>query len=326
MRVSVIIPNLNGEEYLSQCLVSLSNQTINDFEIILVDNASTDNSVLLAKRINPNIRVVQLMDNEGFSKAVNIGIRSSLGKYVLLLNNDTIVFENFIEELLRTIETDNSIFSCSSKMISYFEKDTIDDIGDALTIFGLAYQEGHGHSVGKFTKNKEVFSSCAGAAMYQKEVFELIGYFDERFFAYLEDVDIGYRARIHGYKNLYCANAQVYHIGSATSGGGYTPFKVYLSARNNVFLIYKNMPVLQLILNLPLILVGQLMKYIFYKKVGLEKSYLKGIKDGLDQIKSVEKVVLKQGQLRNVLLIQCWLIKKGVYYSIKKFLKVLRLK
>lgn len=326
MKVSVVIPNLNGEGYLGQCLVSLSNQTIKDYEILLVDNASIDNSVLLAKQIVPEITVIQLLENVGFSRAVNLGIRSSEGKYVVLLNNDTIVFEDFLEELVKAIEKSEKIFSCSSKMISYLDKNKIDDIGDSLTVFGIAFQEGHGVSVGKFTKDKEIFSSCAGAAIYRREVFELIGYFDEHFFAYLEDVDIGYRARLYGYKNVYCANAQVYHIGSATSGRGYTPFKVYLSSRNNVFLIYKNMPFVQLLFNLPFILIGQFVKYVFYKKIGLEQSYLKGMREGIAQRNSIERLVFNSKQFRNIFHTQYWLLKKGVLYSYLRLLKILNLR
>ena len=132
-------------------------------------------------------------------------------------------------------------------MIRYSERDKIDDAGDEYTILGWAYKRGDGATVNKYNKSERVFSSCAGAAIYRRKLFEEIGYFDEAFFAYMEDVDISYRANIHGYKNIYCRDALVYHIGSATSGSKYNNFKVRLAARNNIYVILKNMPFFQLL-------------------------------------------------------------------------------
>ncbi len=108
------------------------------------------------------------------------------------------------------------------------------------------------------------FTSCAGAAIYRKKIFEKIGYFDEEHFAYLEDIDVGYRARINGYENWYAPKAIVYHIGSGTSGSRYNHFKTRYSSRNNIYLIYKNMPFLQILLNLPFLILGFGMKILFF--------------------------------------------------------------
>ena len=126
-----------------------------------------------------------------------------------------------------------------------------------------------------------MFAACAGAAIYRKSVFEEIGYFDEEHFAYLEDIDIGYRARIHGYYNVYEPSAVVYHVGSGTSGSRHNEFKVKYSSRNNVYLIYKNMPLLQILLNSPFLLIGFLAKTIFFTVKGFGKTYVKGLAEGV---------------------------------------------
>ena len=122
-----------------------------------------------------------------------------------------------------------------------------------------------------YTKDDTVFTACAGAAIYRRSVFDEIGFFDESHFAYLEDIDIGYRAMIYGYKNCFCSSALVYHVGSGTSGSKYNTFKVKLSARNSVWLNYKNMPLLQLILNFLPLLLGYLVKYLFFCKIRIWK-------------------------------------------------------
>ncbi|HBK3213944.1 TPA: glycosyltransferase family 2 protein, partial [Clostridioides difficile] len=253
--INIVIPNYNGYKLLKNCLDSLKNQTYSNFSIIVVDNASDDSSYNWLNNYE-NVTLKKLDKNYGFSKAVNEGIKLSNSKYVVLLNNDTVVPENWLETLLGEIEKDESIFSVCSKMIRYNEKDKIDDAGDEYSILGWAYKIGDGKNISSFRKSKYVFSSCAGAAIYRNSIFDEIGYFDEDFFAYMEDIDISYRAKIYGYKNRYCSEAKIFHIGSATSGSKYNSFKVRLAARNNVYVPYKNMPFLQLIINMPFLIIG----------------------------------------------------------------------
>ena len=132
----------------------------------------------------------------------------------------------------------------------------MDDAGDEYTILGWTRKVGDGKSPDLYTAEREIFSACAGAALYRKNILDEIGYFDENFFAYMEDVDISYRARIKGYKCVYCPEAVVYHFGSGTSGSRYNEFKIRLAARNNVYVPYKNMPLPQLVLYGFLLLAG----------------------------------------------------------------------
>lgn len=290
MSVSVVIPNYNGERYLKGCLDSLMKQSLKADQIIIVDNNSTDRSLEIIKEYKDIAEVVKLKENKGFSIAVNEGIKRSKTRYVALLNNDTELDKDWLKELYNCINKDDNIFSCCSKMIRYNEKNIIDDAGDEYTVLGWSRKIGDGKSVNLFTESREVFSSCAGAAIYNKDILDKIGYFDENFFAYLEDLDISYRARVYGYKNYFCADAKVYHVGSATSGSRHNGFKVKLAARNNIYLIYKNMPIYQIILNLIFIIMGIIIKGIYFSIKGLGKAYFTGLFEGIRTRKKLRKI------------------------------------
>ncbi|MDD7738984.1 MAG: glycosyltransferase family 2 protein [Fusicatenibacter sp.] len=287
-QVAIVIPNYNGRAYLEVCLEALEQQTFQDFAVYLVDNGSTDDSCSFVAEHYPEVRQIRLDDNYGFSRAVNEGIRSSKAPYVILLNNDTQVFPDFVEELYQGICQRKNAFACSAKLISYRERDKIDDAGNYYNLLGWAFARGKGKSVDLYEKPEKIFAACAGAAIYRREVFEKIGLFDEEHFAYLEDTDIGYRARIFGYENYYLPSAKVYHVGSGTSGSRYNLFKIRYSSRNNIYLIYKNMPIGQIILNLPALFLGFLAKFVFFSRKGFGKEYLAGIKNGLEISKKAE--------------------------------------
>ena len=279
--VSVIIPNYNGEHFLKACLEALKRQTFDDMEVILVDNASTDDSIKLAKELYREIRVIELHDNTGFAYAVNRGIEAAKGEYVLLLNNDTIVFPNFVKNQYKMIKGKPDVFSCSALMIQNQNHELVDDAGDELAVLGWGFAPDRDKPVSGCGVPHEVFSSCAGAAIYRKAVFDEIGLFDESFFAYLEDMDVGYRARLAGYRNLYNPYAKVYHLGSASSGSRHNAFKVELSARNSMYMMKKNMPVWQYILNLPFIMAGIAIKTVYFAKKGIAGAYIRGIYRGI---------------------------------------------
>ncbi len=281
--VTIIIPNFNGKNYIEGCLESLKAQTIADrLQIIMVDNASGDGSVDIAEKCCPEAQIVRLDMNYGFSRAVNEGIKRAESEFILLLNNDTECDKRLCEKLLETIKKDDRIFSVASKMLQLKDRTKIDGAGDLYSAFGWAYARGKDRSADteKYKKPCQVFAACGGAALYRKKILDEIGYFDEFHFAYLEDVDMGYRAKIMGYKNVYCPEAVVYHAGSGSSGSRYNDFKVRLSARNNIYIVFKNMPLGQLILNLPLLVIGFGIKAVFFTLKGYGRPYLSGIKRG----------------------------------------------
>lgn len=280
-KTTVVIPNYNGIAYLEDCLTFLKRSKGTAFETIVVDNGSTDGSVAMVKERFSWAKVIELKENTGFSHAVNVGIKESKTPYILLLNNDTVVEHDFVVCLERAMDEHPGYFSFSSKMLCMKQPEVIDDAGDYYCALGWAFARGKGKSSQRFTAKCDVFAACAGAAIYRREVFREIGYFDELHFAYLEDIDVGYRARLRGYKNGYCPEAVVYHAGSGFSGSRYNEFKVNLSSRNSVYLVYKNMPFLQILLNLPFLLIGYLVKTLFFIKKGMGFVYVRGLWRGL---------------------------------------------
>ena len=318
MKVTIIIPNYNGKHFMEPCLASLKEQTFRDFKILVVDNASSDGSVAYMKTEYPDIEVIALDQNYGFSKAVNVGIEHSTTPYVILLNNDTTVDPHYVEEMVKAIEKSPRIFSVSSKMIQMYHPELIDSAGDLYTLMGWGVCRGTGRPISNYNEADEIFTACAGAAIYRRSAFEKIGYFDENHFAYLEDIDVGYRAKIYGYKNMYCPTALVYHVGSGTSGSKYNSFKVKLSARNSVYLNYKNMPLLQLAVNLLPILLGMGLKYMFFKKKGFGRDYAAGVKEGLATAKRCRKVPYSRERLKNYLAIE-WELITGTFIYVYEF-------
>ena len=289
-KVSVVIPNFNGEKHIDKCMVALRSQTETSFEVIMVDNASSDNSVeIFEKYKDLNIRLIKLDENYGFSRAVNEGIKASEAEYVILLNNDTHVGKNFVKALIDAMDEDDSIFSAQAHMLQYSDRSITDSAGDYFCAMGWGFSRGKDEKASKFTEKREIFSSCAGAAIYRKSAFEEIGYFDENFFAYLEDMDIGYRAKLYGYKNVFVPQAKVLHVGSASSGSRYNEFKTKLSARNSMLVVYKNFSKWQILVNLPFILAGIGLKSVFFAKQKLLKAYLKGILEAFVTARKVER-------------------------------------
>ncbi len=312
MKITVVIPNFNGLHFLETCLSSLDNQNFKAFSIILVDNGSTDGSLEYVRKHYPAVEIIQNLRNLGFAKAVNQGIRMSKTEYVALLNNDVEVDENWMGALYDAIKSDPKVFSVSSRMVRFQERDRMDDAGDLLTLFGWAFKRGDGEAVAKYAKPADVFSSCAGAAIYRRKIFRKIGLFDERFFAYFEDVDIGYRARVKGYRNIYCPEAVVYHIASGTSGSKYNNFKVRHSSRNEVYLIHKNMPWLQQLVNCPFLMTGFLVKCLYFISKGYGKAYLTGKAEALRTLKGIGKT--KSSCWTSYLLIERDLIANTFHY------------
>lgn len=315
MKAVVVIPNYNGIKYLRNCLDSLQKQSTSDFGVLVVDNGSTDGSYELLSEY-PDVKRIRFDENLGFCAAVNAGIRAADTPYVILLNNDTIVKKQFVEKLILAMEKDDSLFSASAKMLNMQNPAVIDDAGDCYCALGWAFARGKGKTAEKYSDPREVFSSCGGAAIYRRRIFEQIGYFDELHFAYLEDLDIGYRAKIYGYRNCFEPGAEVLHAGSGFSGSKYNKFKVNFSSANSVYIIEKNMPGLQILLNLPFLLAGFLIKILFFAFKGLGPTYVKGLFRGMKMGFSEEgrkhRVRFQKKNLKNYAGIQLELWKNTV--------------
>jgi GT2 family glycosyltransferase len=280
-RVTVVVPNWNGERFLSACLGSLREQSHEDFETVLVDNGSTDGSVAFARHNFPEVRVLPLGENRGFSAAVNAGIRASHSGYVALLNNDTEVDPGWLEALVGAADSYAEAGSFSSKLVDFNDRRILDGVGDVLRRSGLPYRLGHGEpDRGQYDEAAFVFGACAGAALYRRSMLDDIGLFDEDFFANCEDGDLSFRAQLAGYRCLYVPGSVVYHMGSATFGKR-SPTAVRLGTRNSLCLLVKNLPTPLVPGFLPFAAAGQLSRLIVTASTSTLVAHLEGLSGAL---------------------------------------------
>lgn len=328
MKASIVIPNLNGAGWLKDSIESIWAQTCQDFELIVIDNASSDESLAIAQsyKSHPRYTLIENNTNTGFSYAVNQGIKMAKGEFVVLFNNDAFAEPDWLAELIKTAEQDEKIFAVQSFMIRHFEREIADDAGDYVTLFGWACKRGDGMYASRYTKPKRIFSACGGASLYRKSILDEIGLFDELFFAYFEDVDISWRANSLGYKNRFCPSAKCYHICGATTGAvRYNEFKSVQSGRNSILLPYKNMPIVMFVINFPFLLAGYLLKVLMFGLKGFWKPYIKGAKEAFVAMPKIQKPPFYWRNLPNYLLIEGWLFIDSfryVTYRLKRALKI----
>ncbi|SRR6266498_2196939 len=270
---SLVIVCWNSSKYLPQCLKSISLQTFQDFEVIIVDNGSADDSTIeLEKRYpNLNLKVERLTTNQGFAAANNLGAHIARGKWLILLNADAFPEPNWLAELIAASEAHPEIASFSSRQLQENNPQFLDGMGDAYHVSGLAWRVGLGYPSEYYgLDSTEIFSACAAAAMYLRQAFLDVDGFDEDFFSYFEDVDLGFRLQLRGYRCLYVPQAVVYHIGSATFGER-SDFAFYHSHRNLVWTFTKNMPPIMFWLYLPEHLIANFIYLLYYTLCGRGK-------------------------------------------------------
>lgn len=238
--LSIVIPNWNGAKFLPTCLDALARQTYPDIETIIVDNASQDGSQALIKERYPDVVLLELPENRGFTGACNVGIQMARGEYVALLNNDTEVDPGWAGAVVDAFQRHPEAGSIASKMLLFDQRDHIHTAGDFFTVDGRAGNRGVWQKDdGQFDHEEYVFSACGGSSVYRKVMLDQIGLLDDDFFFSLEDVDLGWRAQLAGWRCLYTPAAIVYHHLSAT-GGGVTAS--YHDGRNLIFVLVKNYP------------------------------------------------------------------------------------
>ena len=238
--ISVIIPNWNGTALLPGCLDSLRTQTHPDYEVILVDNASTDDSVEMIRREYPEVRVLELARNLGLTGGVNAGIAIARGEIIALLNNDAEASPAWLTELEAALARHPEAGSVASKMLFYGHPKTINSAGDCYRTDGIPVNRGvWQQDDGEFDQEDLVFGGCGGAVAYRRTLLEQIGLFDEDLFMYCEDVDLSWRAQLAGWGCVYAPLAMVHHRLSATGGG---VLASYYNGRNCIYVIVKNYP------------------------------------------------------------------------------------
>jgi hypothetical protein len=242
--VSVVVLNFNGKKFLGRCLDSVLKSDYPNFEVIFVDNASTDGSVEFVRSNfgqNSNLRIMRNDRNFGFAEGNNIGVRAAKGNYVVFLNNDTEVDHMWLKELVTVMESDKKIGAAQSKLL-LFDRKTIDSTGDFINFYGRGWMRGHGEQDrGQYNKVDEIFSARGAAMIVKKQILEEVDYFDPAFFMVCEDVDLSWRIRLCGYKVMFVPKSIVYHFGSGTRKVFQrTAQSYYYNIRNGLFMLIKN--------------------------------------------------------------------------------------
>ncbi len=280
--LSIVIPNRDGCGYLQNCLRSLLAQSYTKMEIIIVDNASRDRSVEIARSLAPQAILLEQTRNLGFAGGANAGIRVSRGDWVAVLNNDTEVAADWLLECMRAIRNypDAGFLAC--RILNFRERRRIYSAGDCILRAGIGYRRGQDQrDRARYHEECEIFAASGCAALYHRQALEELGGYDERFFAYLEDVDLGLRLRAAGYRGYYVPRAEVYHHGAATSGGEFSPLAVRLRTRNALLVLTKSIPARILLRCLPMIFLSQLwwlMRAVIHKRL---PQYIRGVAEAL---------------------------------------------
>jgi GT2 family glycosyltransferase len=257
--ISIVIPNYNGARYLERCLRSLQAQSYINMEIVVVDNASEDQSVEIIQKSAPQAILLRNNRNVGFAGGVNAGIQASHGDWIAILNNDTEVAKDWLTEFAGAIQKhpDASFLAC--RILDFSDRNRLYSAGDCFLRAGIGYRRGQEQQDSEdFQQECPIFSASGCAALYRRSVMDEVGYFDERFFAYLEDVELGLRLQAAGHCGYYVPQAEVYHYGAATSGGEFSSLAVRLRTRNSLLLLLKSMPGRFVLRCLPMIGMAQL--------------------------------------------------------------------
>ncbi len=249
-RVSVVIVSFNHCDLLRQVVESLRLQTLKDFETIVVDNGSYDGSADFVAANFPDVHLVRLTTNTGFTGGNNRGIAAARGEFIALLNNDASPDPRWLEELVSVLDAHPQVGFCASRVLLQSDPRLLDAAGDGLTFAATAFRRGHGLPAANYERQQRVFGASGSAAFYRRAVLDIVGPFDESFFAVYEDVDLSFRAQLAGFPCLYVPTAIVYHRGSGTIGH-YTDLYVYQTQRNVEYFIIQDLPAPLLLLLLP---------------------------------------------------------------------------
>jgi GT2 family glycosyltransferase len=284
--VTIVIVNWNAGLLLQDCIAHLSQQTVTPDRIIVVDNASTDDSIANIKSFD-SIEIISLKENTGFAKGNNIALEQISTPFVALVNPDAFPEPDWLEQLLISASKHPEAASFGSMQLKDNLK-TIDGIGDCYHISGLMWRSRHGKPIRLIDQQeKEIFSPCAAAALYRMDALRRVGFFEESFFCYCEDIDLGFRLRLAGYSSWYQPLARVKHLGSATTGGKHSNFSVYYGHRNLIWVYWRNLPLLLLIFSLPIHISANILAIITFTIKGQFSIIIRSKIDGVKELGQV---------------------------------------
>ena len=310
---SIVLANWNQSGLLVSCLKSISRLRYKEFEVVVVDNGSVDDSIEMVRRHFPDTKVIELDNNTGFAHATNIGIRQSNSDYVVTLNNDIEVDDRWLGELIAALESEPDIGFCASKQLIMQDAQLADACGDFYTIEGIAGKIGHKQAAGNYSDRREVFGGSAGSAIYRREMLEQIGLFDEDFFITHEDTDLSFRAQLQGNKCQYVPSAIVYHQVSASLGED-SDRHIYYGHRNIEFVYWKNMPTPLLLWYLPVHLLTVGLFFMLYIRRGKARPFMRA---KIDALRMLPRMLQKRRKIQrsrrvssdeiNQILVRGWL-------------------
>lgn len=313
-RFSILIINYNSGDRLAKCLDHLMKQTYQDFELIILDNASTDGSNnAVSEKIGAlaNCRLIDAECNLGFAAGNNLAATHAQGEWLALLNPDAYAAPDWLETLFQATLTYPWADAFGSTQIDALNPGRLDGAGDVYHSFGVPYRGGFGAEVSQIPADGECFSPCAAAMIIRRAVFEDLNGFDEAYFCYGEDVDLGFRLRLSGGRAVQIAKAIVYHEGSAISGR-YSEFTVYHGNRNRIWCWFRNMPMVLILLLLPFHLIVNLYLLLRSFSVGIGKAYWRALGDGYAGVPAVLQARYRQKGARKV---SVWTIIKALTWS-----------
>jgi len=268
VKISLIVVNYNGGDLTINCLKALARQSLRDFEIILVDNNSSDNSLReIQEFLDKNLfdiplKIITLQSNLGFAGGNIKALSLSESQYIALLNNDTEPDKDWLGNLMREMETQSDIGICASKMIVH-GTNIIDSAGDGYAASLKGFKRGEGETSENYNLKGYVFGACAGAALYRRKMLDEIGFLDEDFFLIHEDTDLNFRAQSAGWKVLYVPSAIVYHKVRSTIGH-MSDMAIYYSLRNSEFVRIKNVPFLLFLRTFPEFFLGAIFEFVYF--------------------------------------------------------------
>jgi GT2 family glycosyltransferase len=250
--LTVAVLSYDGRHLLEVILPSLAGQRFRDFRVVVVDNGSSDGTAAWLAEHWPLVTVVALPENVGVTPALNVCVRAAQTEFVGLFNNDLELHPDALGELVGALREHPQAGSAGAKLIDYHDRTVLDGAGDTFAWAGTGDRRGHGErDRGQYDEPGEFFGACGGAAVYRRAALDVVGPFDEQFFAFFEDVDWSFRAQLAGFGCRYVPSAIVYHMGSATVGKGMSDFTQYHLWRNAIWLVAKNYPAAALLRHLP---------------------------------------------------------------------------
>jgi len=306
MSVTILLVNYNSGGLLADCLSSLMAQTIRPDEILVVDNASVDGSAASLPTYD-NVKVDRLDENLGFAAANNHGIAKCRTDYVALLNPDAFPDPDWLAQLIKAANSEPETTAFGSLQINHARPDILDGTGDSYHLTGRVWREDFGRHYRPGTLcRKEIFSPCAAAALYRRQALLEVGRFDEDYFCYVEDVDLGFRLRLAGHKSLLVPEAVVRHIGSATTGGSRSDFAVYHGHRNLVWVYVKNMPGILFWVLLPLHLLMNLVAVLRFSFRGQGGVILRAKQDAIKGLPAMWRKRRKIQSARTGSVLDIW--------------------